>query len=614
VTGLRAADFVLTDNGVRQRIEGVEATAVPIDLTIVVDVSGNVRSPWSERKQAAKVLEEVQIEITRVAALLRPEDRLRVLAVDRNVQHVVPLTAVRSVDPVRKIEFDGLSSLYDTLATALMQPVEPARRHVVIASTKGQDNLSSIGADAVRAIAEQSDALLHVVAMETALDNDDALSAFQCQWMGYCWPTRRFWVPFQRRLYGPRPTHTLSRDGTALAEAAALTGGALHKTITFSEPTLAGTFRKVFEDFRSSYVLRYSPRGVRREGWHAIGVEVTGSQRYAVAARKGYGIDEPVPAPVPAPIPSVPSTLQQITSAYARGGYQQAVEGIRRSRDPSQLLRELEDAGNPWPANPHREASLVLELAEPGVFSAREGPRQQSYAVLDRFTRLVRHPLEPDVFERYWHFALLTMLEGSIQPAVAMRFVERALERFPEEPRFVLSRAIVTDQSAAAVGRRDGRDRRERPSDELVKRAYEQAIALPETAVEARIRLAAFLERNGNNEEALQQLSAATARPIADPYLKYLHLLFTGRALDALNRGREAIDAYRSALEVVPGTQSARVALMNALLVSGDRAGAEAVAEQVQTAEEGVDPWWMYWQGQYRLHGPAMARVRELSR
>jgi tetratricopeptide (TPR) repeat protein len=314
------------------------------------------------------------------------------------------------------------------------------------------------------------------------------------------------------------------------------------------------------------------------------------------------------------PIPNVPRTLQELTSAYERRGFQQTVEGIRQAKDPSQLLRELEDAGNPWPANPHREASFVLELAEPGVFSAREGPRQQSYTVLERFTRLVRHPLTPDTFERYWHFALLTMLEGSIQPAAAIRFVDRALERFPDEPRFVLSRAIVADQRAAAVGRRDARGDRERPSEEGVRRAYEQAIALPDTAVEARVRLAGFLQRTGRHEEALRQLSAAGATPIADPFLQYLHLLFTGRTLDALNRGREAIDAYRRALEIVPGAQSARVALMNTLLVAGDRAGAEALAEEVQTAKEEMDPWWMYCQGQYRLHGQAMARARELSR
>jgi predicted Zn-dependent protease len=81
-----------------------------------------------------------------------------------------------------------------------------------------------------------------------------------------------------------------------------------------------------------------------------------------------------------------------------------------------------------------------------------------------------------------------------------------------------------------------------------------------------------------------------------------------------LNRHKDAIKAYRAALSLAPSAQSGRVALMNALLMSGDRAGAEALAEQIQT-ETGtqLDPWWMYWQGQYRLHLQAIARVRELS-
>jgi len=614
VTGLRAEDFTLTDNGVRQRVESVEATAVPIDLTIVVDVSGNARSPWGVRTTTAKVTEYVQAEVARLGRLLRPEDRLRVLAVDRRVQQVLPLTAATSMSPVRRIECDGLASLYDTLAAALLQPVEPARRHVVIASTKGQDNISAVTADAVRGIAERSDALLHLVMMETALDNDDALSSFQCQWMGYCWPTRRFWVPFQRRLYGPSPIHELSPDGEALSAAARETGGDLHKTRTFSEPTLAATFKQVFEDFRSSYVLRYSPRGVTREGWHTIEVKVPATRRYTVAARKGYGIEETTSESVEPPVPSTPRTLGELTSAYARGAFPQVVEGIRQSKDPSQLRREFEDAGNPWPANPHREAAFALELAEPGVFSSKEDVRQQSYRLLERFTRLVRHPLQADTFERYWHFAVLTMLEGTLRPGAAMPFVERAIERFPSEPRFVLSRAIVSEQLWAAADRRERGDARPRPSLDDVTRAYEEAVALPDTAIEARVRLAGVLQRTGRNEEALQQLSAAATPASADSGLTYLRLLITGTALDALNRRREAVEAYRAALDVVPAAQSARVALMNALLISGDRAGAEAIAEQVQTSNDERDPWWMYWQGQYRVFGPVMARVRELSR
>jgi VWFA-related protein len=618
VTGLRAEDFVLTDNGVRQRIESVEAAAVPIDLTVVLDVSGHPRGPWTARKPAAKVAAEVQAELTRITRILRADDRVRLFAVDRSIQQAAALSPVSSLARLRGVEFDGLSALYDTLAAALLQPVEPARRHVVIAATKGRDTISSIDAQAVRAIAERSDALLHLVMMETALDSDAALSAFQCHEniMGVCWPTRRFWVPFQRRLFGGRPQHRLLPDGQALAAAAEATGGALHRTMVLSEPTLAGTFRKAFDDFRSSYVLRYTAQGVPRLGWHAIDVKVPKSRSYTVRARKGYGVEAMTPAPVRAVVPSAPRTLTELTVAYEGGRYPEVAAAVRQAADPARLMRDFETAGNPWPATPRREAAFALELAEPGVFSATPPARDRAHELLERFSRLRRQPLAPDVFERSWHFAALTLLEGAIRPDVTQAFVDRALERFPDEPRFVLSRAIMMDQRSATrttVSRRTSDEDASQPDAGTVERHYEAAIALPDTAVEARIRLAWFLHRADRHEEALAHLTRAGAGAIGDPFLGYLRQLFLGHVLRALGRLDESVEAYRAALRVVPAAQSARVALMNARLLRGDRGPAEAVAEQVQTETgDGVDPWWVYWQGHYRMNPQAMARVREL--
>lgn len=246
VDGLTTGDFVLTDNGVRQQIESVEASAVPIDVTLVIDLSGNPRGPWIPRVAHAKVAGAIEAEAREVTKLLRPDDRVRLLAIDTYVQHVWPLQRVSGVPPIRRIESNGLAALYDTLATALLQPVEAARRHVVIARTKGLDTISATSAQAVRAIAERSDALFHLVMMEAALDRETELSRFQCGHMGLCWPTRRPWVPFQRRLIGPQPVHELLPDGLILAEAVRATGGDLHQASGLSEPTLTGTFRRAF--------------------------------------------------------------------------------------------------------------------------------------------------------------------------------------------------------------------------------------------------------------------------------------------------------------------------------------------------------------------------------
>ena len=616
VTGLRAADFELRDNNVVQRLESVEAMSLPIDLTLVVDLSSNRHGQWGSDPRLSKVTADIQADVGQVTKVLRPNDRVRLLVIDTRVQQVWPMQPVSSLGAMPRLQINGMAAVYDTLGAALLHPVDPSRRHVVIARTKGVDTISSIDAEAVKAIAERSGALLHVVAMETAADSEGELRGFQCALMGYCWPTRRFWIPFERRLFGNPPVHPLLRDGQAVALGAQATGGALHQTSMLSEPTLNGTFRKTFEDFRNGYVLRYSPQGVDRRGWHTIDVRVPRSRSYEVRSRRGYLVETPVPSPALTAIPEAPNTLTEFTTAYERGAYQQVVRGLRQVKYAVRLLSEFEDAGNPWPATPRREAAFALELVEPALFAESAPARQAGNDLLDRFARFVRHPLGPDIFERYWHFAVLTLLEGTLRPSTTEPFVGRALARFPDEPRFILSRAIVTDQKwrESAPSADDATSMPSPEHVEAVRTQYAAAMASPATSVEARLRYAWFLHRMRRHDEALTHLTDAAAEQTVDPTLRYLGQLFLGHVLSGLGRRDEAMVAYRGAVTLLPNAQSGRVALMNTLLLRGDQAEAERLAEAIQTPlNETLDPWWMYWQGQYRVHQQAMARLRELS-
>ena len=616
VTGLRADDFVLTDNGVRQRIDSVEATSVPIDLTVVVDVSGNPRRPWDTPPSAARTAQHVRSEVVGVAELLRPEDRLRAFAVDTNVQQVLSSQHVGSDLSMASVEGGGLSSLYETLVAALLHPSEPARRHVVVARTKGLDTVSSVTAHAVQAVAERSDVLLHVVMMQTELDNDSAFSGFQCAMMGFCWPTRTAWVPHLRRLMAGRPKYQLYPDGDAVAAGADATGGGLHRAEVFTEPSLRGTFKKAFEDFRSSYVLRYTLQGGAKGGWHDIEVTVPRGKNYTIRARRGYFVETPSPPPPLAPLPARLRSVADFTAAYEGRAYRQVVEDVRRLSDPDDLLRDFEEAGNPWPGHPRREATMMLDLVEPALYASRKETREAGFKTIDRFRRLIQHPLEPDVFERYWYFGLLALLEGMLTPNVADIYVDAALQRFPDEPRFVLSRAIVSDQRWASrdAGALSASGLPSAAHATQIRAEYQAAIAFAETAVEARTRLAYFLNRIGEHNDAMALLTTAGAQPIQEPSLRYLYLLILGRVLWSLDRQDEALSAYRGAQAVFPNAQSPRVALMNALLLRGDRQAAEALAAQIQTdASSDLDPWWMYWQGQYRFHPAVMARLREMS-
>ena len=51
---------------------------------------------------------------------------------------------------------------------------------------------------------------------------------------------------------------------------------------------MARTFSRVFSDFRQSYVLRYTPKGVEPKGWHEVTVEVPGVPAATIRARSGY--------------------------------------------------------------------------------------------------------------------------------------------------------------------------------------------------------------------------------------------------------------------------------------------------------------------------------------
>jgi hypothetical protein len=315
-----------------------------------VDLSGNPSRPLrNEPPDPEEPKRIVTRELEDVVKILRPSDRVRLLTVDRYVRQAFPFVTKTNIPALQNLEFDGIASLFDGLAAALMQPVETARRHVIVARTKGVDGTSVLGPVSVRAIAFRADAQFHVVAMEQALDDDIQLAVFQCstpivpvvsdiqilQPMGLCSPTNRYNVPPLRRLTTGGPTHRLLPDGVTIKDGAESTGGGWHQAVWLGEPTLTGTFRNAFENFRSSYVVRYTPQGVTRNGWHTIDVSVPAFRSYRVNARRGYGIEEPR-APVAAVAPAsnaILKTIDEMTAAYGRGAYQQVVASIRQSTD-----------------------------------------------------------------------------------------------------------------------------------------------------------------------------------------------------------------------------------------------------------------------------------------
>ena len=615
VGNLRAADFVLLDNGVPQRIESVETDIVPADVTVLVETSDAVSG----------YVGSLSNQVQKIAALVRPDDRLSVMTIDTYVTEVLPRQPVLNPQ-IGRFTPGGLSSANDALAIALLRHVDPDRPHLVIAITNAIDTMSALDLDAVREIARESSAILHVALIDVGEEFPDPpakpylksswqrLNGVRCETSLQCTLTHSFWRARDDRPFGLFHYEDLD----PLKETAELTGGKMYLPGVFTDRTAAAIFEKVLADYRQGYILRYTPQGVKREGWHEISVTVPSASSYTIHARRGYAVDarSEAAAATPGPVAAIrpantnaSSALRVLVDAYGRSDYAAVRTALGATADRAKVIRDFRAGGNPWPGDPRREAVFALELAEAGLVAHRDDARLAARDLLVSYAKLIRQPFTPDEFERNWLWAEIALLEGVLQPGATEGVVANALTRFPDEPRFLLARAVAADQRAAFTPTSPTARAVTAPAID-VGDAYDAAIAHPTTAAEARIRKAGYLHRLGQDTSALPLLDAATSRS-PEAGLRYLRELFRGHVLSSLGQSDAAIAAYRAAHAIFPDAQSANVALMNALVTHGDRREAEALSEAIQSAvRDAPDPWWSYWQGDYRFYPAVIRRLR----
>ena len=241
VAGLGAADFALVDNGVPQKLELFSIETVPIDVTLVFDASSHTKDN----------LQALRESVRRISPMLASDSRIRLLSFSDALREVLDWRSPSAPINADRLDAYRLTTAPDALAMVLIRGGSGDRRHVVVLLTEGFE--SGVEKVIIRRgklldIAKRFDGVVHVIL-------------------------------FERR--GPDEF----RD---VVEA---TGGQLHRGGSVNR--IAETFAQVFESFRQSYVLRYTPTGVVSEGWHEIQVKVTrpAGNRYTVRARKGYFVD-----------------------------------------------------------------------------------------------------------------------------------------------------------------------------------------------------------------------------------------------------------------------------------------------------------------------------------
>jgi VWFA-related protein len=262
VPGLASTDFEVTDNGVRQQVEILDAGSLPIDVTVVLDASGSM----------TRAVADLQNDVRAIAAMLNPADRLRMLTFAADVREVVPLRPAAEAHIDAPVEAHGSTSLFDAVALALLDTSGADRRQLVVVLTDGNDTSSALGRSSLEQLARRSRGVVYA-----AVADHVAAAATPGR------PVYR--EPLLMRNVAEPRAAAFGDDGP-LRAAAEESGGVWDAMMSIGRAP-AGV-RHAIDWFRAAYVLRYRASGVDPGGWHELSVRVTRPGSYDVRARRGY--------------------------------------------------------------------------------------------------------------------------------------------------------------------------------------------------------------------------------------------------------------------------------------------------------------------------------------
>jgi VWFA-related protein len=253
VSGLTSENFEVLDNGAKQKITNVALAQVPLEVYLVLDLSGSVQGEGlAQLKRAANAFVDGLV----------PADRVALLTFSKTVTVRQELTsnfpafkaALAAVTP------SGSTALYDAVLKAISMREPKDNRAIVVVFTDEGDNASTAKTKDVVDAAERSDVTAYGV---LAPEQQSTGTGVGMGGTGFRAP--QFQLGFLR----------------SLADA---TGGRVFRAA--ARLPLEDVFDMVLDDARSRYVLTYSPDRIT-PGWHKLSVKLVGAKG-DVVARRGY--------------------------------------------------------------------------------------------------------------------------------------------------------------------------------------------------------------------------------------------------------------------------------------------------------------------------------------
>jgi Ca-activated chloride channel homolog len=232
VAGLRAEDFEVYDNGVRQQVQLVAPTALSIDVVLALDTSSSL----DDRERV-----HLTTAGRRVVDALQKGERAAVVTFSERV--AIPTLFTEDADALRTLlsrrTVAGDTALHDAAHAAMLVGTAARGRSIVILFSDGDDTASFLTEDAVIDSAQRTGSVVCVV--------------------------------------------MIGGEGKLLRQLAETTGGVFVKETSLDK--VANRFAEILQGFRERYLISFTPTGVDRPGWHKLQVKVKDA---AVRARSGY--------------------------------------------------------------------------------------------------------------------------------------------------------------------------------------------------------------------------------------------------------------------------------------------------------------------------------------
>ncbi|MBX3243584.1 MAG: VWA domain-containing protein [Acidobacteria bacterium] len=163
VPGLAASDFEITENGLSRQIISVEKVQAPVNLVLLLDVSGSIENYVTFIRKAARSFVET----------VDAEDRISIVIFSEDVKVLANFSTdkTRLSESLDTFDAGGATAYYDSLGFAISESLRPLKgeRTAIVILTDGDDNRSFLAFDSLIGAVEESGALIYPLYVPSGL-------------------------------------------------------------------------------------------------------------------------------------------------------------------------------------------------------------------------------------------------------------------------------------------------------------------------------------------------------------------------------------------------------------------------------------------------------------